>query len=243
MNSLSLKGINKSGIAAAGIFFIIVSFLFLFKAGAATMELQGEKVMEEKCSKCHNTRRIWFFKRTPEEWNVTVRRMKEKDPMWLSEEEVTACVNFLNLTYARTGKDLFKPLCVDCHVVTGKKQLLYQRKTRPARARAIERMRRKYSFLIGVADAKQINEFWTDPNNNKNLKLDVEETDLIEGVFENKCGRCHTYAFMYGQKRARQAWPEILNRMQKKSPEWLGAQDLEQIKRYIFSHRKFLRDK
>lgn len=169
--------------------------------------------------------------------------MKEKDPMWLSNEDMRTCINFLTLNFALTGRDLFEQLCADCHVRGGKKYLLYQRKTIPAWTRAIERMRRKYNFFIGVADAQKINEFWTDPNNNKNLKHNIEGADLIEGVFEDKCGRCHTYPFMYGQKKARQDWLEILTRMLKKSPRWMNQQDLEQIKKHIFSNNKLLLDK
>lgn len=229
MSNVYLKGINKFGIPTVYIFFIIALFLFPRKAVKAKLEDRGEKVMEEKCFECHSTQRIRFFKRTPEEWSVTVRRMKEKAPMWLSDEDVMDCINFLSLNYAKTGRDLFEALCVSCHVKSGKKQLLYQRKTRPAWARAIERMRRKYSFFIGVTDAKEITEFWTDTNNNKNLKLDLEENDLIEGIFEDKCGRCHTHHFMYRQEKTGQDWLEILNRMQKKNPRWMNEHDLEQI--------------
>lgn len=209
----------------------------------AKMESPYEKVMEEKCTKCHSTQRILFLKRTPEEWSVTVRRMKEKAPMWLSNEDVTGCINFLSLNYVKTGRDSFEKLCVGCHKMIGKNELLYQRKTGPAWTRAIERMQRKYNFFIGVTDAKQINEFLIDPRNNKNLKLDSDETGSIEGVFENKCGRCHTYPFMYGQKKTGKDWLEVLDRMQEKNPLWIDQQDLEQIKKYIFSNRKLLLDK
>jgi hypothetical protein len=203
----------------------------------------NKKIIEEKCLKCHSAQRIILFKRTSQDWAVIVRRMKEKDLERLSDKEESACVEFLIRNYALTGRDSFESLCVRCHAMAGKKQLLYQRKTIPGWSRAIERMRRKYSFFIDAADAGQINVFWTNLNNNKNLKLNLGEPDFNEGVFEDKCGRCHTYAFMYGQKKTRSGWLEVLIRMQGKSPSWIGQQDVPRIKTHIFSNKKLLLDK
>ncbi|GEM_PF-4222614 len=220
------------------VFLIIMLILSLYKAGEAKMGGEDKEIIEEKCLRCHNMQRIVFFKRTPQEWSVIVRRMKEKCRKCLSDEEEADCLRYLTLNYVKTGKDFFETLCVSCHATAGNTQLLYQRKTISGWSRAIERMRRKYGFLIGVTAAEQINAFWTGSGNNKNLKLNIEETDLIEGVFEDKCGRCHTYNFMYTQKRTKQDWLEILSRMQEKSPLWIIYQDLEQIKKYIFSNEK-----
>lgn len=253
MSNAYSKRMKKSGIFFAGILFIVVLFLFSHTREKVRNKSADEKVIEKRCSICHRTDRIFFLRRTPVEWSVIVKRMKEKEPNWFSDEgkkdkvhnwltdkDVYAAGNFLKLNYAKTGKAYFEPLCVSCHIMVGKKHLLYQRKTRPGWARSIERMRRKYSHFIGVFEARKIYEFWTNPNNNKNLKNNLEETDIIEGVFEDKCGICHTYHFIYGQKRTKQNWQEVLNRMQRKSPSWIVDQDLGQIKKYIFSNKKLL---
>ena len=243
MSRAILKGISKPGILLGVILIVVLLFMFVSKPKETGIKSVSESLMEEKCVKCHDTQRIRFFKRTPQEWEVIVRRMREKDTGWLSEEDAAACLGFLKLAFSKTGKDLFVPLCVDCHIKAGKRQLLYLRKTREAWIRSIGRMQRKYSAFIGEADAKQIIDFWTTPDNNRNLKLTSEEIDVSEGVFEDKCGRCHTYQFIYGQKMTTQDWPEILNRMRNKSPGFMDEQDLERIKKYIFSNNRFLPDK
>lgn len=253
MSSVYLKGMKKSGIFFVGILFIFVLFLFPHNQAKVKDKSAEEKVIEKKCTICHSIDRIFFLKRTPEEWSAIVKRMKEKEPNWFSDEDkkdkvynwlkdedVYDAVHFLKLNYVKTGREFFGPLCVSCHAIVGKKQLLYQRKTRPAWARSIERMQRKYSNFIGVSDARKIYEFWTNPDNNKNLKNNLEETDMAEGVFEDKCGMCHTHQFIYGQKRTKQDWQAILNRMQIKSPSWIAEKDLGQIKKYMLSDKRFL---
>jgi hypothetical protein len=243
MNSVGKNSFKKSGIILGGIFLMFAMFLSVSKTIEAKTGIADEKTIEGKCSKCHDTRRVFFLKRSPKQWKTTVLRMQGKDPQWLSDADIETSINFLNRYSSKTGKDLFQQSCVNCHRRLGKKQLLFQRKTIPAWRRAIARMQRKHIFFIGVEDAEQISEYWTDPNNNKNLKLDLEETDLIEGVFENKCGRCHTYNFMYGAKAKKEDWLEILTRMQEKSPSWMDEQAMAQIKEYIFSNKKLLLDK
>lgn len=234
MNNIHLKVIKSFGIVS-----FLMILLFSCQAQAETAG-SGKEVIKEKCLKCHNAQRIFIFKRTPQEWAVTLRRMQEKSPQWLSDADITACADFLSAHYALTGKELFEELCVVCHSRIGNKQLLYQPKTKPAWALAIERMRRKYSFLIGVTDAQKINEFWTDRKNNRNLKVVMKENDFNEALFEAKCGRCHTYNFIYGQKKTKKDWPQVLTRMQKKSPRWISQEDLGRIKKFIFGNKKLI---
>ncbi|MDP3041332.1 MAG: hypothetical protein Q8N62_01160 [Candidatus Omnitrophota bacterium] len=243
MNSVHLKRIITSIVRCGIILFIILLNCLLYNSAAAAMDGSDKKIAEEKCSKCHGLERVFSFKRTLREWAVIIQRMQEKDPAWLKDKDAVSCGDFVKLNYSKTGKDLFESSCVNCHVAANKKHLLYQRKTRQSWESAIERMRRKYVLVIGIADSKLIKEFWSDPKNNKDLKLNVEESDIIKDVFEDKCGRCHTYNFMYGQKRTIRDWTEILNRMQGKSPVWIDSQDLKQIKEHIFSNNEFLLEK
>jgi len=237
IDSAYLRRVITSIIHCVTIFFIILLSCFLYDPAEAVTDAMGKKIVEEKCTKCHGPDRIYSFKRTLKEWTVIIQRMHEKDPAWLTDKVVESVSDFVKRNYVNTGKDLFESLCVHCHVEIHKKDLLYQPKTRQLWANAIERMRRKYVLVIGIAESELIKEFWTDPKNNKNLKLHEEDSDISRAVFENKCGRCHTYNFMYGQKRTMQDWLVILNRMQKKSPIWIDSQNLKQIERYIFSKK------
>lgn len=240
MSSYFFENIRKKIIVLACIIFTNAIVLSLHKPTQADTGIYEGKIIEEKCARCHSPDRTNFLKKDKEGWDITLKRMREKDTSWLSEEDVIACAAFLNSQRAISGESLFKKLCLSCHSEKGREKLLYQAKAKEAWVRAIERMRRKFNFLIGIAEASEIAKFWTAPENNKNLKLKSEPIDILEGVFEEKCGRCHTHNFFYSKKKKENDWLNLLNRMRSKSPQWINRQNLEQIKEYIFQNKKFL---
>lgn len=48
-----------------------------------------------KCAKCHRLDRPLSARMTETEWQITVERMREKDPSWISESEAVKITSFL----------------------------------------------------------------------------------------------------------------------------------------------------
>lgn len=58
----------------------------------------GKTLMNDRCTKCHNTDRIQSARKSPSDWNSTVARMKGKGAV-LSDAETKALVDFLAANY------------------------------------------------------------------------------------------------------------------------------------------------
>jgi len=54
-----------------------------------------ESLLENKCSRCHGIDRIKQATKSPDQWNFTVNRMRQKDISWISQEEAQAIAAYL----------------------------------------------------------------------------------------------------------------------------------------------------
>jgi hypothetical protein len=61
-------------------------------------EIEGAKLLEERCSVCHPSSRPKSKQKTPEQWETTVNRMMGKGAK-LSDEEKVVLLDFLSQTY------------------------------------------------------------------------------------------------------------------------------------------------
>ncbi len=84
--------------------FILISGLFLMLAVTGCEQKKSEdkvvptdikKLVEEKCSMCHFSDRIYKDKRSREEWEGVVQKMRTLNPTWISEEEGNAILQYL----------------------------------------------------------------------------------------------------------------------------------------------------
>jgi len=55
----------------------------------------AEALIQERCTKCHNLAPIQNAKKTPEEWEKTVQRMRQKGAK-LSDEEAKIVIQYLS---------------------------------------------------------------------------------------------------------------------------------------------------
>jgi hypothetical protein len=65
---------------------------------AATDTLDGQALVEERCSECHPLTRVTEARKTQAEWQSTVERMVAQGAR-LNEEEQRAVVEYLAETY------------------------------------------------------------------------------------------------------------------------------------------------
>jgi len=60
--------------------------------------------VENKCTMCHFSKRIFEKERTPEEWNTIVNRMRSKNPSHISPEEASSIMAYLQDTMGKEGE-------------------------------------------------------------------------------------------------------------------------------------------
>jgi cytochrome c-type biogenesis protein CcmH/NrfF len=66
--------------------------------GQAPAALDGKALTEERCTKCHDLKRVESAKKTREEWKATVERMVNQGAE-LDEAEQQAVIDYLSETY------------------------------------------------------------------------------------------------------------------------------------------------
>ena len=50
---------------------------------------------QDKCSKCHNDNRIMQAIKSPDQWQATINKMRQKDTNWISQEEAQTIATYL----------------------------------------------------------------------------------------------------------------------------------------------------
>ncbi len=87
---------------------IFLSFVLVFCSVNALSDDNGDNsksLFENKCSRCHGLERISQAIKTPDQWSLTVDRMREKDIRWISDEEALTITTYLASHFA--GKDSY----------------------------------------------------------------------------------------------------------------------------------------
>ncbi len=78
---------------------IAISLVILsasFSCSAKDEEAEIRALVENKCSMCHFSKRIYQQPRPKEEWNMIVPRMRALNPTLISKEDAKTILEFLN---------------------------------------------------------------------------------------------------------------------------------------------------
>ena len=73
--------------------FLMFAFAALFIA--CTGSDRGTRIINQKCTKCHSTQRIYAYKRTKAEWQDIIERMKRHGAE-IDKEEIAFLVEYLS---------------------------------------------------------------------------------------------------------------------------------------------------
>ncbi|MGH7494280.1 MAG: DUF6529 family protein [bacterium] len=73
------------------------TYVSTFNPQAEYLDIEvGRAIVIQKCNKCHDLTRVFMIAKTPEDWLGTVNRMAERDPTWLSADQIQQAVHFLS---------------------------------------------------------------------------------------------------------------------------------------------------
>jgi len=84
--------------------FLLSTLSFTLVSCSETKEEKRIKMkafVENKCTMCHFSKRIFEKERTPEEWNTIVNRMRSKNPSHISPEEASNIMGYLQDTMGK----------------------------------------------------------------------------------------------------------------------------------------------
>jgi cytochrome c5 len=69
--------------------------LLVFASMTVLAQPTGKSIVDEECSKCHDTKRIYSANKNPSEWESTVNRMIKKGAK-IKPEEKAELLKYLN---------------------------------------------------------------------------------------------------------------------------------------------------
>lgn len=201
----------------------------------------GEEVFKANCGRCHSLPDPQ--KLTSEEWVVRLEMMA---PMArLGKEEKTKVLGFLQehskkaaqvVSMARERK-VFEEKCSLCHTPD---RIFLEPLTPESRRHIVLRMReRAPEGWITEEDAHEILEYLAHgaPEAKKPQRKEVK--GKAPEVFRERCSGCHTLERVYleleesKEKGKAAPWMHIVKRMREKAPEWISADEAEQIVKYL----------
>jgi hypothetical protein len=100
-----------------------------------------------KCGKCHSLERPMSKRKSPDEWQDTVRSMHKKAHGWIEAKQVKEIIHFLS------SKSLFETKCSGCHSDDRALDLI---KNKEEWTKTVNFMQKKKEGWITDEEAKQI---------------------------------------------------------------------------------------
>lgn len=142
--------------------------------------------------------------------------------------------NHLNIPYDRSKSGnqlLFESKCGKCHPLT---KPLSKRKSFEEWDKTTVRMREILPVWISDEERRSIIYYL--------VKIrGIEEPKKIsaeQAFFENKCSRCHSIDRSLFALKPQEEWPEVIDRMREKAPEWITEEESKRISEYLLENIK-----
>ncbi|MCG8605375.1 DUF6529 family protein [bacterium] len=166
-----------------GIFTLAVSFVFItggyyfiksvsskyvstFDPSSGHLDVDvGREMTIQKCNRCHDLTRVFAMVKTPEEWNGTVNRMAQRDPTWISPDQVSQIVHFLSERQNINDTEsiltvqietLMDTKCSRCHNI---ERVFAKRRTREEWRNLVTRMSNRHRSWISDTESKLIGDY------------------------------------------------------------------------------------
>lgn len=125
----------------------------------------GRELTIQRCNKCHDLTRVFTMVKTPEGWLETVNRMKDRDPTWLSDDQVEQIVYYLgerqnlNKTEQITPVQVETMLLTKCSKCHNLDRAFAQRRTEHEWKILVKRMSVRHRSWINDAEAQLIGDY------------------------------------------------------------------------------------
>ncbi len=225
-----------------GRWFFATCFIFVVGVSVASgANEDGESIFRKQCSQCHDlpdTKKL-----TAEGW---VKRLNLMAPMaGLNKKQKAKVLSFLQshskqatkVVSLADDKRLFEEKCTLCHNTN---RILLEPLTPKSRRHIVLRMQQRApAGWITAAEGNRILKFLEKgaPGVKKPVRKAINGGAKV--IFQKRCSTCHSLERVYlklGKSKGKdkgKAWMHIVDRMQKKSPQWIDKAEAKQILKYL----------
>lgn len=208
--------------------------LLLFITPNALAENSAEQIMEEKCALCHEVPKVEKLSR--EQWVIKVDEMAPSAGLSSSEKSIVK--DYVNsyvkgaasVLSMKNEKKLFDDKCGLCHTT---ERALIMPMTAESVVEIVTRMQAMSEGWISDGEAHEILEYLNHgaPDSKRPTRNQMQIEDPYQ-LFLQRCTACHNaervFSLLESDKKKGTPvadWPEIVNRMQQKAPNWLTKQE------------------
>ncbi|MEN8108629.1 MAG: hypothetical protein ABFS22_11560 [Pseudomonadota bacterium] len=206
-------------------------------------EPQGKKIMEDKCTLCHDLPEPG--KLSKEQWVVTLKEMAAN--AGLSKREKKVVLDYVTSHEKKAliavsmakERELFEQKCSLCHTTA---RVFLMPLTSKSRRHIVLRMQKRAPDFITSNEAHQILEYLNAgaPGADK-PPARAPADGSPAAIFRNRCTVCHTAERVYlelqesDKKGATVVWGHVIKRMREKVPDWITEKEAKQILQYLSS--------
>ena len=213
----------------------IALFICLFSPATAISTGQGKAVFEERCHRGHD---LPDPGKPPEMgWEKRLKLMAKLSK--LTPDQKTEVLSYLQSHTKKAEKTisladeqrLFEQKCSLCHTLD---RVLLEPLNDKARLHIIKRMQGKMPCWITEEESKQVMDYLSKAPKVERVK---KTSNVPAEIFQERCSACHTLERVYNKINNDKApsWMHIVQRMQKKAPQWLSKDDAQLVIEYLKS--------
>lgn len=198
----------------------------------------GRSLVTKKCKICHNLERIFGTRKSSEEWQETVSRMRETsgDDNFLSQQEVQDIIYFL--THIRKEEPpeppeiekLIEAKCsAGCHALDRVDEVEKSEKEWLETVNSMVEIHGDPNFL-SPQQKQDIARFLSRRKRDSTLG-ELHPNQELHPLLDNKCNVCHDLRRIQRVERNKDEWEDIVNSMVESTgdPDYLSKQEKEKI--------------
>jgi len=201
----------------------------------AMSEVSGKQLFESRCQKCHD---LPNPDTTPAMgWEKRLKLMGKLAK--LSPQEKAEVLDYLQGHTKKAAKTvtlaeerrLFEQKCSLCHTLD---RVYLTPLTDETRQHIVKRMKGKIPGWISDTEASLIVDYLSKaPKVERSKKSKGKAND----IFVERCSACHSLERVYAKMKNDKvpAWTHIIQRMQKKAPQWLNSDEARLVVEYLQS--------
>jgi len=210
-------------------------FICLLWPVSAISNEQGQSVFEQRCQRCHD---LPDPGKPPKMgWENRLKLMAKLAK--LSPEQKTDVLSYLQshskkaetTTSLADERRLFEQKCSLCHTLD---RVFLEPLTDESRQHIVKRMQRKMPDWISDEELKQVISYL---NRAPKLEREKKTSDIPAEIFQERCSACHTLEHIFNKinNEKTPSWMHIVQRMQKKAPQWLSQDEARLVIEYLKS--------
>lgn len=213
-------------------------------------EHRKASVFDQRCSRCHDLKRVVALERDEETWRKTITDMCRKKDSHICEDEIDVMVHY-HVQRQQKDQKLFESKCSRCHKRMNMQSPPEIEKTPDEWRRTIKRMMGKTNEVMTDENVDTLIHYHIRAHSTIILgKLEAESKKLSlgsTGLFGRKCSTCHSLDKALHTLRDRESWQKIIQNMARK--KWSGIMESDiyrlvnfHVNRQSKEQELFLRD-